>query len=411
MSQQVKTMAKNKYKETFRLPFAEQIKFFANKLNLPTDNYLDLEGEEHDYAFVVAGANRNDVLSDFRQAIDKAIIDGTTLDAFRRDFDDIVAKFGWDYNGGRSWRSRIIYDTNLYSSYNAGRYEQQQSMKAYRPYLQYVHRDGQKNPRPKHQSWDDLVLPHDDPFWTSHYPINAYGCHCSVIAHSERSLKREGLSVGTSPKIEYVTKELGKRSVNPKTVTLPEGIDYGFDRIPGSNRVDMPSKLLLDKATSVPPNLAANMVSNVLQVAEVRALLNAEVKAMVDTVADEKLARGVSKSIGALPNDVVKTLIEQDLAPTSAILTLRDTDVLKLIKNSSNSLPKTFLQNIADYLLNPEAILLDITQDKPALLYIVDMGDGKGKAVISVVDNVISSVKPFNAVAAKTMQVVYGEVK
>ena len=125
--QQVKTMVKNKYKETFRLPFAEQIKFFANKLNLPTDNYLDLEGEEHDYAFVVAGANRNDVLSDFRQAIDKAIIDGTTLDAFRRDFDDIVAKFGWDYNGGRSWRSRIIYDTNLYSSYNAGRYEQHQT--------------------------------------------------------------------------------------------------------------------------------------------------------------------------------------------------------------------------------------------------------------------------------------------
>ena len=193
-------------------------------------------------------------------------------------------------------------------------------------------------------------------------------------------------------------------------MTLPEGIDYGFDRIPGSNRVDMPSKLLLDKATSVPPNLAANIVSNVLQVAEVRALLNAEVKAMVDTVADEKLARGVSKSIGALPNDVVKTLIEQDLAPTSAILTLRDTDVLKLIKNSSNSLPKTFLQNIADYLLNPEAILLDITQDKPALLYIVDMGDGKGKAVMSVVDKVISSVKPFNAVADKTMQVVYGEV-
>lgn len=401
-------MAKNK--ETFRLPFAEQIEFFKNKINLPTDNYLDLEGAEHDYAFVVAGANRNDVLSDFREAIDKAIIEGTTLDAFRKDFDNIVANYGWDYNGGRSWRSRIIYDTNLYSSYNAGRYEQQQSMKDYRPYLQYVHRDGQKNPRPLHQSWDDLVLPADDPFWTSHYPINAYGCHCSVIAHSERSLKREGLSIGSSPKINYVTKELGKRSGNPKLVTLPEGIDYGFDRIPGTNRVDMPSKLLLDKAISVPPDLAANMVNNVLQVAQVRALLNAEVKSMVNTVADEQLARGVSKSIGVLPNDLVKALIEQDLTPSSAILILRDTDVLKLIKDS-NSLPKTFLQNLADYLINPEAVLLDTTQDAPALLYVVDMGDGKGKAVISVINNVISSAKPFNAVAAKTMQVLYGEVK
>lgn len=403
------TMTTPKYKETFRLPFAEQIEFFKNKLNLPTDSYLDLEGKEHDYAFVVAGANRNDILADFRQAIDKAIIDGTTLDEFRKDFDDIVAKFGWDYNGGRRWRSRIIYDTNLYSSYNAGRYEQHQSMKDYRPYLQYVHRDGQKNPRPLHQSWDDLVLPADDPFWTSHYPINAYGCHCSVIAHSERSLKREGLSVGTSPKIEYVTKVLGKRSGNPKLVTLPEGIDYGFDRIPGTNRVDMPSKLLLDKAIAVPPDLAANMVGNVLQVAEVRALLNAEVKAMVDTVADEQLARGVSKSIGALPNDVVSALIEQDLTPTSAIITLRDTDVLKLIKDS-RALPKSFLQNIADYLISPEAVLLDTTQDNPALLYVVDMGKGKGKAVISVIDNVISSAKPYNAAAIKAAQVLYGEV-
>lgn len=401
-------MAKNK--ETFRLPFAEQIEFFKNKINLPTDNYLDLEGAEHDYAFVVAGANRNDILADFRAAIDSAIIAGTTLDAFRKDFDDIVANYGWDYNGGRSWRSRIIYDTNLYSSYNAGRYEQHQSMKAYRPYLQYIHRDGQKNPRPLHQSWDDLVLPADDPFWKSHYPINAYGCHCSVIAHSERSLKREGLSLGTSPKIEYVTKVLGKRSGNPKTVTLPEGIDYGFDRIPGTNRVDMPSKLLLDKAISVPPDLATNMVSNVLQVAEVRSLLNAEVKSMVDTVADEQLARGVSKSIGVLPSDVVNALIEQDLTPSSAILTLRDTDVLKLIRNSS-SLPKTFLQNIADYLMSPEAVLLDSTQDEPVLLYVVDIGKGKGKAVISIINNVISSAEPFKPATAKTMQLLYGEVK
>ena len=401
-------MTTPKYKETFRLPFAEQIEFFKNKLNLPTDNYLDLEGAEHDYAFVVAGANRNDILADFRAAVDKAIIDGTTLDAFRKDFDNIVANYGWDYNGGRRWRSRIIYDTNLYSSYNAGRYEQHQSMADYRPYLQYVHRDGQKNPRPLHQGWDDLVLPIDDPFWQSHYPINAYGCHCGVISHSETSLKREGLSVGTSPKINYITKVLGKRVGNQKTVTLPEGIDYGFDRIPGTNRVDMPSKLLLDKAISVPPDLAANMIGNVLQVAEVRALLHKEVKAMVDTVAQEQLARGVSKSIGALPNDVVSALIEQDLAPPSAIIALRDTDVLKLMTDST--MPKTFLQRIADYLIKPEAVLLDTTQDKPALLYVVDIGDGKGKAVISVIDNIISSVKPFNPAAIKAAQVLYGEV-
>ena len=405
-------MPRNKpNEEVFNLPFSEQIEFFKQKVNLPTDNYLDLKGKEHDYAFVVAGANRNDVLSDFRKAIDSAINDGTTLEDFRYDFDDIVAKYGWKYKGGRDWRTRIIYDTNLYSSFNAGRYEQHQTMKAYRPYLQYVHRDGQKNPRPLHLSWNDLVLPIDDPFWQSHYPTNGYGCQCGVIAHSETSLKREGLSVGTSPKIEYVTKELGTRSGNPQLVTMPEGIDYGFDRIPGTNRVEMPSKLLLDKAISVPPDLASNMVANVLQVAEVRALLNAEVKSMVDTVTTEQLSRGVSKSIAVLPETAVKALAGQDVALSSAIITLRDIDVLRGLSGSTGAqLPKTFWQSIADYLRNPESILLD-TQADNALLYVVNLGKGKGKGVIRVVDNVITSAMPFDSASIPSgAQLIYGEV-
>ena len=105
-----------------QLPFAEQINYFRRKLDLPTESYADIYGAEHDHAFVVAGANRLDMVADFRKAVDKAIADGTTLEEFRRDFDDIVAKYGWQYHGGRDWRSKIIYDTNLHASYQAGRY-------------------------------------------------------------------------------------------------------------------------------------------------------------------------------------------------------------------------------------------------------------------------------------------------
>ncbi len=368
-----------------KLPFDEQINFFLKKLNLPTDSYLDLQGKDHDYAFVVAGANRNDIIADFRKAVDKAINNGTTLAEFRKDFDKIVAKHGWDYNGGRNWRSRIIYDTNLYSSFQAGRYQQQMRFTHLRPYWEYQHRDGQKNPRPLHQSWDSLVLPFDDPFWQTHYPINAYGCKCSVIAHSKTSLKREGLTVSKSPKIEYETKILGKRSGNPKTVTLPKGIDYGFDRIAGIDRVNMPSKLLLDKAIAVPPKLASNMVSHVLSVPEVKALLNAEVKAMVDTVLDEMIARGVSKSVGVLPASVIEALTVADLAPQSAVITLRDTDILHAMRDSKDDkLPLEFWENIADYIASPEAILLDTLQAENVLLYIIDLGNNKGKVIVKL---------------------------
>lgn len=368
-----------------KLPFSEQIRFFLQKLNLPTDSYADLEGKDHDYAFVVAGANRNDMLIDFRKAVDKAIADGTTLAEFRKDFDSIVSKYGWNYNGGRNWRSRIIYDTNLYSSFSAGRYEQHQRMKKLRPLWEYRHQDGLKYPRPVHESWNRTVLHADDPWWRTHYPINAYNCHCTVIAHSWRSLEREGLTVSQSPTINYVTKEIGVRSGNPRMVTLPEGIDYGFDRIPGSERVSMPSQLLLDKVINVPPKLASNMVANVLKVPEVKKLLDAEIKQMVDTVASEKFARGVSKSVGVLPADVVRKLTDEGLPPATSVITLRDTDILHATRDDKDDqLPNSFWYNLVEHLQQPEAILLDTLQNDAALLYIVALPENKGKVIIKL---------------------------
>ncbi len=367
------------------LPFDEQINFFLKKLNLPTDSYLDLTGADHDNAFVVAGANRNEIIADFRKAVDNAINNGATLEEFRKDFDKIVKKHGWDYNGGRNWRSRIIYETNLYSSYQAGRYQQQMRIKHLRPYWQYRHRDGQQHPRPVHQSFDDLVLPYDDPFWQVYYPTNGYGCKCTVIAHSAKSLQKRGLKVSDSPEIEYEDKILGKRSGNPQEVRLPKGIDYGFDRIPSVSQALDPSKAILDKAIAVPPKLASNMVNHALGVPEIKTLLNAEVKTMVDRVFSEMIARKEYLSIGTLPVVALDNLIAQGITPQSAIITLRDEDILHSIRDSkTDQLPKDFWLNVVEHMANPEAILLDTNQNTDALIYIVDLGENKGKAIIKL---------------------------
>jgi len=68
------------------LPFLEAIAFFRNKLNLPTQRWDDLLGAAHDRAFVVAGAMRADLLADLRDAVDKAMTAGTTLETFRKAF-------------------------------------------------------------------------------------------------------------------------------------------------------------------------------------------------------------------------------------------------------------------------------------------------------------------------------------
>ncbi|MGH3802459.1 MAG: hypothetical protein ACRDTD_20490, partial [Pseudonocardiaceae bacterium] len=148
-----------------QLPFQEQIEFFRRKANVLTESYLDVWGAQHDTSFMVAGANRDALLADFRQVIERSISEGRTLEQFRSDFDRIVATYGWDYKGGRNWRSRVIYETNLRQSYNAGRWAQLQALIRVRPFWRYNHNDAVEQPRPLHVSWNGLVLRHDDPWW------------------------------------------------------------------------------------------------------------------------------------------------------------------------------------------------------------------------------------------------------
>lgn len=217
------------------LPFAEQIAFFKRKLNLPTQSWTDIYRSEHDWAFVVAGANRDALLADFRTAVERAIEGGISLEKFRKDFDAIVAQHGWDYNGGRDWRSRVIYETNLNTSYAAGRYQQLQAA----PYWQYIHADWVTHPRRQHQAWNGLVLARDDPFWRTHFPPNGWGCQCSVRGLWARDLQRLGKKApDTAPQVQWVEREIGKNSPNgPRLVQVPEGIDPGFEHAPGAARL------------------------------------------------------------------------------------------------------------------------------------------------------------------------------
>lgn len=179
---------------------------------------------------MVAGAAKAGLLTDFHTAIKKAIESGTTLHEFRKDFVNIVAKHGWSYNGGRNWRTRVIYETNLTQAYNAGREAQfaDPDLQALRPYAQYKH-GGSLDPREEHLAWDGLVLPINDSWWNTHSPMNGWGCTCYKIALSERDLQRKGLKVSKAPKIEWEDKVVGSRGANPLSVRVPKGIDAGFE--------------------------------------------------------------------------------------------------------------------------------------------------------------------------------------
>ncbi len=211
------------------LAFKEAVEFFRAKLSLPTASWTDIWQGMHARAFVVAGAMQDNLLADLRGAVQKAIKDGTTLAEFRKDFDAIVEKTGWKYTGGRNWRTRIIYETNLRTAYQAGRYKQQQAIKHRRPYWQYKHSPHVADPRPEHLAWDGLIIHADDPWWDTHYPPNGWGCRCSVRTLAERDLKRMGKKgPDKAPPINIEEKLVGSRGPNPRAVKVPRGIDPGW---------------------------------------------------------------------------------------------------------------------------------------------------------------------------------------
>lgn len=252
--------------DPIRLPFAEQIAFFRQKLNLPTERWTDIERSAHDRAFVVAGAMQADLLDDLRLAVDGGIARGETLADFRKNFLAIVEKHGWaDFTGddratqgrtgGRAlaWRTRTIYNTNILASYAAGRWQQlnDPDLLKTRPFWRYVHSDFVSNPRPQHKAWGDagLTLRHDHPFWKTHFPPNGWGCRCTVKAVA-------------APKDGDATAPPGGWDTRDAKGRLP-GIDQGWDYAPGANTDTSLRTLVQDKLIGYPPAIASALSRDV----------------------------------------------------------------------------------------------------------------------------------------------------
>lgn len=252
--------------EGARQQFQEQIDFLRRKLNLPSETWRDIQRAAHDRAFVVAGATKADLLHDLRKAVDQAV-HGGSIGEFRKAFAEIVAKHGWTgwtgegSKAGEAWRTRVIYQTNLMTSYAAGRRAQllDPDLVKRRPFWRYVHNDSVTHPRPHHKRWGDmkLTLRHDHPFWETHFPPNGWGCKCRVVA-----VAAPGDGDATTPPD-------GWGDTDPAT-GAPLGIDEGWDYAPGARADDELRSFVQDKLVEYPP-----AISKLLS-ADVNRTINAE---------------------------------------------------------------------------------------------------------------------------------------
>lgn len=248
---------------TFARPFAEQLEFFRKKINLPSERWDDIKKSAHDRAFMVAGANKADLLDDLRKTIDQCIAEGKSLGWYQKNFEEIVKKHGWTgwtgegTKAGRDWRTTITYQTNMSVSYAAGRWKQlhDPDLIKSRPYLTYHHADGVRRPRPLHLSWNGFTAPRDHEFWLTHACPNGWRCHCFISAVSEEDYNA-AKSAGRHEPPD------GWNNIDPKTGEQV-GIDKGFGYAPGANVNTQMRSFVQDKLITYPPAITKALSQDV----------------------------------------------------------------------------------------------------------------------------------------------------
>ncbi len=380
---------------SFHRPFAEQLAALDLRMAklVGTATWEDLQKAEHERAFVVAGAMKADLLADLAKAVQKAAVEGKGLEEFRAQFRDIVQTHGWHgWTGegsakGEAWRTRVIYQTNMATSYAGGRMAQLKDGR----FSIWVYKHGNaKDPRPQHLAWDGVALPPDHPFWATHAPPNGWGCTCRIRgANSAAGVKRAGGDPGKDlPK--------GWDAIDPKT-GAQVGIDKGWDYKVGAAAADE-IVTLMAKVPKMPAPIGAAFVDALPLTPQAR-LMEA-----FGSFVSTSLATHVDQSfmiIGALKPAWIQAAQVQKVTVASAEIamddlgiqhTFRETGLVTAVSTKSRTgvQPKTSALDIAwfrhlpDHLRHPRAVILDQRKKTPAFLLVFDTQPDNSVIVVEV---------------------------
>lgn len=178
--------------------FSEAIEFLRRRLQITSEEWRAIWAEAGGIAAEVADQQAAAVQRDLLKAVLKAIEEGTTLDAFRAEYDRIMAGAGWSDRDNAGWHSQLIFRLHTQTAYAAGRWDQAERLAEARPQTQYYWRyitAGDHRVRPQHQEWHGIILPREHPFWQTHFPPNGFNCRCHAQLVTDRSLRRYGWSV------------------------------------------------------------------------------------------------------------------------------------------------------------------------------------------------------------------------
>lgn len=197
-------------------PFPEAIDFAVRRGLVGEEGLSDLLRRYRQTGDLAAGRVFAEIQRRAESAIQSAVRDGTSLEAFVETVEADTQSLGM----GTRDRSYLdtVFRTSIQSAYGAGRFTQMThpDVVAARPYVEYV-TAGDSRVRPEHEVLHGLIFPSDSPEWARIAPPNGFNCRCSMIT-------RKAEDVDTSRVVVHVPTEIAG--------VRPGADDPRFDRAP-----------------------------------------------------------------------------------------------------------------------------------------------------------------------------------
>lgn len=179
--------------------YEEAIRDFRKRAPLTDPEFRRLSDAERRRAFWVAGVTQARMVQEVRDAITRALEEGTTLQDFKR---EMSAKLAEAWGGEDGPRMETVFRTNLLGAYNGGRHQifSDPVVREARPYLRF---DAVGDSRTSDicDELDGTVLPADDPFWQKHTPPLHHNCRSLLVPLSADEAEDEGIT-GARPAVE-----------------------------------------------------------------------------------------------------------------------------------------------------------------------------------------------------------------
>lgn len=359
---------------------AQAIEYFQSKGYTIGFNWHEVEARAHATAFTVAGILRQDILQDVRAGLQDSLDNGLTLEQFRRQMAQKLTQKGWladkaklvaDEDGvleGKQLtprRLRTIFETNMQSSYGAGRYAQQMENAADRPYWTRVAVMDLRT-RPAHAALNGLTARYDDPIWQFAYPPDGWGCRCRVRARSQSDIDNKSISVWSSEgHLETVQQAWGPQDTREVQAFRYNGQlytpDAGFGNNPGQGWLAGLGQRLMDRSATAPPKMAALAVEHTLAEPQLRDAITSDMRRFVNQSLLREPA-GAFRHAGALSTRTLDALGRRGTLPDSAVLTVNDSAVVQS--------PGPLWELLPAQLRQPAAVLADGDD----LLYVIRNG-------------------------------------